>query len=273
MTASPFARLMGPASIWWLIALLVVATLIFRRFPALDIETARLFTDENGFSLAYDATLRAIRRASINLTKILVPTLLLLWIYRLLRPQRNERISFAKIAFPTAALLAGPVLITNLILKENWGRPRPRALEEFGGDAHFILPWDLSDQCASNCSFVAGETSSAIWLLTLIPLLPLAWHARALWVIAAYTLVISGLRIAFGGHFLSDVAFSILLNLMAFWLTWGLFFKRTARISEQDWANETRREGAFRTWGGPLRTLIRKASLVSRALMDKVRQP
>lgn len=272
---STFARLMGQRTVWWILVGLLLATLVFRKIPALDIEASRLFFDD-GFFLAREDFWRGVRRLSITLTKLLVPLLLVLWILRLLRPAGNPHLPFVKLAFPTLSLLLGPVLVTNLIFKENWGRPRPKHLEVFGGDASFILPWDVSDQCVSNCSFVSGETSSAIWLFSLIPLLPVAWHYRALWLVALYTLVISGLRIAFGGHFLSDVVFSILLNGLVIWWVWGLFFERADTIKPLIWANETRAAGPLNRLGRPLRrieaALSGKVMLAYSFVMDKVRR-
>jgi len=269
-----FAQLMGQRTSWWLIGAIITATLIFRRAPNIDIETARLFYD-NGFYLAQDPFWRGVRRASINLTIILGVLVLILWIARLFKPEASSRIPFAKLGFPTLSLLVGPLFITNLLFKEQWGRPRPKHLEIFGGDATHVLPWNLSDQCASNCSFISGETSSAVWLLALIPLLPLAWHKRALWMVVAYTLIVSTLRIAFGGHFLSDVIFSILINTLAIWWVWGIFFERKDTITARAWATETRAAGFFHRFGAPFRRIAHKITpilkLAYSSVMDKVR--
>lgn len=270
-TTSPVARLMRASTLWWLAGLIIIVTLVFRRVPALDLETANLFFND-GFQAAHNPVLKSIRHLSIMLTTLLVSSLLLLWIFRLCRPGTNLKFPFSKLAFSTVSLLLGPVLLTNLILKGNWGRPRPKHLEVFGGNSTHVLPFDLSDQCISNCSLPSGETSSAIWLFTLIPLLPVIWHRRALWAVAFYTLVISTLRLSFGGHFLSDVLLSVLLNMAVFWSVWGLFFMRCETIIPLNWANETRTAGPLRRLGKPLVSLSYKAVLAYSALMDKVRR-
>ena len=272
--SSSFAHLMGQRTLWWLVGAIIIATLVFRRAPNIDIEMARLFYD-NGFYLAHDAFWRGVRRASINFTVILVVLMLCLWLARLFKPEGSRRVPFVKLGFPTLSLLVGPLLVTNLLFKEQWGRPRPKHLEIFGGDATHVLPWNLSDQCASNCSFISGETSSAVWLLALIPLLPLAWHRRALWIIGFYTLLISTLRIAFGGHFLSDVVFSILINTLVIWWVWGLFFERKDTMLARAWATETRAAGSFYRFGAPFRRIAHKITptlkLAYSSVMDKVR--
>lgn len=214
---------------WWIFTLLVAATVFFRLAPSVDIAVSRLFYDGNAFFSA-SAFWRTVRPLPIAVTQGLVAVLAILWGIWLWRYARRRKkpdfLSFAKLAFPSVAILLGPGLSTNLVLKEHWGRPRPDDLKIFGGDATFVLPWDISDQCLNNCSFVAGEVSTALWLATFIPLLPAAWHERTFWLVALYTLFIGWLRIALGAHFLSDVVFSILLNGLVFWFVWGWFFER-----------------------------------------------
>ena len=127
---------MGMSTLWWLIGLILVLTLVFRRVPALDMETSTLFY-EDGFWIAADDFWRGVRRASINLTKLLVPLLLVLWVVRLIRPESNERLSFTRLAFPTLSLLLGPLLVTNGIFKEQWGRPRPACDGRIWGGSNF----------------------------------------------------------------------------------------------------------------------------------------
>ena len=269
------ARLMRPRMLSILLGLIVLATLIFRRFPEIDIEASRLFYDQ-GFYLSDQPLWRSIRSLSIVLTKLLVPLLVVLWIIRLWRPKVPQLLSFARLGFVSVSLIMGPLLITNLVLKDHWGRARPRSLDIFGGDKDYSLPWSLSDQCVSNCSFISGETSSALWLLTLIVFLPLQWHGRAVVAVGLYTLLISTLRIGFGGHFLSDTIFSILVNMLAFWWVWGWFFDRGTNPHPLAWANETRANGYFYSFRQASHRLATTISLLitlaySRA-MDKVRR-
>lgn len=104
-----------------------------------------------------------------------------------------------------AALVLGPGLLVNLLLKEHWGRPRPVATDLFGGPYPFVPAARWSDACPTNCSFVSGEASAIFWLFCLIPLLPAGYRRAGSLVIAAVAVFTSGLRVAFGGHYLSDV--------------------------------------------------------------------
>ena len=103
----------------------------------------------------------------------------------------------------------GPGLVVNGILKEHWGRARPRDVTEFGGDRRFTPAFVISDQCERNCSFTAGHPSAGFALAAL----GYAYVSRRRrWqVLAAATgfgLLVGLARVAAGGHFLSDVLFS-----------------------------------------------------------------
>jgi membrane-associated phospholipid phosphatase len=43
--------------------------------------------------------------------------------------------------------------------------------------------------------------------------------------VGIFTAVIGGLRLAFGGHFVSDVLFAVLLTLAVIWAAYGLVFR------------------------------------------------
>ena len=99
--------------------------------------------------------------------------------------------------------------LVNGILKSMWGRARPIQIEAFGGDADFTRAWQVSDNCLSNCSFVSGEASSAAWMVAVVVLMvPAPWRRWALPAVIAYAAALSLNRLAFGGHFLSDILLS-----------------------------------------------------------------
>ena len=114
------------------------------------------------------------------------------------------------------AYLAGPGLVVNVFLKQHWGRPRPGSTDLFGGNLPFVPAGAWSDACPSNCSFVSGEAASVFWLLCLVPLWPAASRGKAAIAIAAIACLTSGLRVAFGGHYLSDVVLGGLSSLVVF---------------------------------------------------------
>ena len=78
-----------------------------------------------------------------------------------------------------ATLALAPGIVANAILKDNWGRPRPFFITEFGGKAEFRPWWDPRGSCEKNCSFIGGEPSGAFWTLAPAALTPPAWRVPA----------------------------------------------------------------------------------------------
>jgi lipid A 4'-phosphatase len=106
----------------------------------------------------------------------------------------------------------GPGLIINVMLKDHWGRPRPRQLVEFGGKFEYAQPFATST--ARGKSFPCGHCSVGY-------LYALGWwvwrrsHPRRALVSLASGLVFGTLlgvgRMATGAHFLSDAVWSALI--------------------------------------------------------------
>lgn len=116
--------------------------------------------------------------------------------------QRNRAL------FLIACFVSGPGLVANVILKDHWGRARPREVVELGGQKAFTPPLVPSSACDSNCSFVSGEASAVFAILFAAALVfPRRW--RTLLAIGLAGGMLTGLiRISMGGHFLSDVLFA-----------------------------------------------------------------
>lgn len=195
--------------------LVVAATAIFLVWPGLDLWFSGLFYEPGGgFLLSREPALVAFRRSSdivlIAVSAAVVGSVVL----KIARPDRPSLIPPRASLFLATTLALGPGLVVNLILKNNWGRPRPVQIEAFGGDAPFVGVWEFSDYCARNCSFVSGEASSAIWIMSIALVVPPRWRPVTFVVAGIYALALSFNRIAFGGHFLSDVMISWGLTLM-----------------------------------------------------------
>ena len=99
-------------------------------------------------------------------------------------------------------------------MKDHLHRPRPIHVREFGGHDEF-RPWYRFDgACRKNCGFASGEASSAFWMVAPALLAPPPFRAPAIAAALAFGVAASALRMAFGGHFLSDVLFGGLISLI-----------------------------------------------------------
>lgn len=133
------------------------------------------------------------------------------------------------------AILGGG-LIVNGLLKDYWGRPRPRQTVEFGGQWQFQT---ISQKgiVGKGKSFPCGHCTMGFLLLTSIYAIPvnrrLALAGTALGIV--YGLMISSARIIQGGHFLSDVLGSLtvlaLTSQLAYFISLRLnFFQQTQTL-------------------------------------------
>ena len=116
--------------------------------------------------------------------------------------------------FLVATVAIGPGLLVNLSLKDHWHRPRPINTQEFSGPSDF-KPWYESDgACKKNCSFVSGEAATGFWMVAPAMVLPPPWRGPAILAAFAFGVAASLLRVAFGGHYLSDVLLGGLVTLI-----------------------------------------------------------
>ena len=104
--------------------------------------------------------------------------------------------------------LLGLVVFINVIVKNIWGRARPNEVLELDGKNLFSPWYQISDQCISNCSFVSGDAAVGF---SLIVLYFISNDLKYIYLSIVSGLLIGMVRIAEGGHFLSDVIFSAII--------------------------------------------------------------
>ena len=207
-----------------------LVSLIFAAVPELDLFVSRLFWEpEAGFGFRDNSYLIAFRD-----TNRILPWVVIAIAFALLLPvpflsRLKGRAAAHKLLFVVTFIAAGPGLGVQLI-KMLVGRARPRDLAEFGGSATFTPPWEITDQCLRNCSFVSGEAASAFALLTLVVFIHRRYTTAYLTVVGLLAAAFSLNRVVFGGHFLSDVviAWNVMFILAA--LIWRFFSKNAPQI-------------------------------------------
>ena len=198
-----------------LLAVTAVLSLTLYLLPSLDLGLTRLFyVPGEGFPASSVPFLRELRRLGMMVfAGVMAVALLSLTIPFLARGATALLPPRAALFLVTAAVF-GPGLLVNGLLKGWWGRARPVDVADFGGEAPFTGPWVIGDGCTANCSFVSGEASSSIFLVALAMVAPAAWKPWVAGGAVLFSAVMSLNRIAFGGHFLSDVLLSWCLTLL-----------------------------------------------------------
>lgn len=112
--------------------------------------------------------------------------------------------------FMVLCMVLGPGLLVNAVLKDHWGRPRPRDVVELGGADTYSQAW-IIHPTAQGKSFPCGHCSMGF--IMAVPFFFLRYRHKKL----AFASVAVGLsmglligiaRMMAGGHFLSDVLWS-----------------------------------------------------------------
>ncbi len=192
-----------------LLGLLALGSTMVFWLSDLDLQVSALFYDPDNPLLhwphEYDTLWRIFYHGAPLFTGLYavggVLVILLGMAVKRLRPWRRPA------ALLLLTLVIGPGLLVNMLFKENWGRPRPRQVEQLGGQEAYLPPLRMNLQ-GNGKSFAAGHASIGFSLCFLWFL----WRrerprlARAGLVSAIALGLLMGLgRIASGAHFLSDV--------------------------------------------------------------------
>lgn len=188
-------------------------------YPQLDHWAAGLFYRPGvGFPAELDPTLQLLRDLVLVPAYALLGAMALSVVHRWLRGRYLLGLDRRVIVYLIGVAAVGIGLIANALLKENWGRARPRQTVEYGGTAAYTPPLVIADECERNCSFVAGEGAYGFMFLAFGFL---ASRRRRLLVFAsaaAFGSAVGLIRVAMGAHYLSDVYFAALVMLGVSWL-------------------------------------------------------
>jgi lipid A 4'-phosphatase len=224
---------MNRTGLFVVLALAVAIGAIFAAFPDLDLRITRLFVDprDGWFRLTYyifvdgHKWLLRLRDATMWIVAALALVPVAALILKLLRPTKPMLMSPRSILFLLGTLALAPGVLANGVLKEHWGRPRPIEVHEFNGKDSFVPWWDPRGTCDQNCSFISGEGAGAFWTLAPAALAPPPVRAAAYAAALAFGTAVGVMRIAVGGHFLTDVAFSGVFTFLIIWVAYALLFR------------------------------------------------
>lgn len=211
-----------------LIALTLATLAIFALWPQIDLTVARAFHGETGF-IGHDPFERAIR-AFFNIAPFVVLAgFAAAYALRRLGFAVSHAPSGRQMIFLIATMAVGPGLVVNLGLKDHTHRPRPIQTADFGGPFEFRPWWRFDGQCRKNCSFISGEGAEAFWMVAPASLAPPPAQAPLIAGALLFGTLTSLLRMAFGGHYLSDVILAALVMLIIIKGARRLLFSDPAR--------------------------------------------
>jgi membrane-associated PAP2 superfamily phosphatase len=223
--------------------------------PQLDLDLSSLSFDPKipMFEVNAQMWVQHARAAARLIITLLVLPAFLAVLGKLVLPHRRMLIEGRAALFLIATLAIGPGLVTNLILKDHWGRARPIDVQQFSGDEHFTAWWNPNGDCPGNCSFIAGEPSGAFWTLAPAALAPPELRAVAYGAALVFGASVGVLRIAAGAHFFSDVVLAGVFMFIVVWIGHGLIYRWPATRLNEDRIED------FLTWAGESLRDIRSA--------------
>lgn len=229
--------------LWWLVLA------FFYLFPGVDVAASRAFFEKTEceptsalaavcgiFPISQDKALGLLREAIFYLPIGLG----IFIIYRLVVVLSHHGATYdgkgaRRLLAGLTSLILGPGLLVNVILKEHSHRPRPRNTDFFGGDLSFVPAGDFSGACGSNCSFISGEAAGAGWLFCYaVFLVPDRYKLLFSPPLIAVALASPVMRLAYGGHYLSDVILAWLASVIVFIGTLYFFTRNDTAGSKND---------------------------------------
>lgn len=213
------------------ISLIITAFLTFLLilFPEVDISFSQLFfSEESGFIYQENFLVYQLYALLPLLTKLFILVCLLHLVYLIVKYRSYKRILRSGVFFLVIAAAISPGLVVNEVFKENFGRARPRHIEEFNGKREFTGAFTMSDQCKRNCSFSSGHAAMGYFLTAIAYTTNLLYFNRIYLIGIVFGSLVGLSRIVMGGHFLSDVlasAFVVLFLDHVIFILWQMLIK------------------------------------------------
>ncbi len=193
------------------IAIFILAALIFNAYPQLDLWVSGLFYAGNGKFPANEMLLiQSLYHGTPWAGRLLFACSIFLLILAVLLPSKVSRRHWRRAAAVVLVVVLGIGFLVHTALKDGMGRPRPRDVQVFAGATAFVPVFVPSQFCQTNCSFVSGHAAVGFSLMSL-GMFGIR-RRRQFWLLTG--LIVGGViglgRIAQGGHFLSDIVFSMI---------------------------------------------------------------
>lgn len=126
---------------------------------------------------------------------------------------KKNRLSIRYGLFILLTTLIGPGLLVNSLFKDNWQRPRPREIVEFGGQEKYVEPFIRGTK---GKSFPSGHTSIGFTFVLgyfYYRLRRVRLAFLCLFACLVFGAILGVARMAAGAHFVSDIVWSALMTI------------------------------------------------------------
>ena len=188
------------------------SSILLVAFPAIDLQVSSLFFLDGAFHLSDEWWATFLHEGLAWFLGSSMVLVVAIYAWNRLSKRNWCGVDGRRVLYLFIVLALGAGLIVNVLLKDNFGRARPRDIAEFGGTKLFTPAFVVSRECDKNCSFSSGEGAGGFFTLALA----LALNRRRATLAAAFAIgcVVSYWRVASGAHFLSDAVVSFFVMLI-----------------------------------------------------------
>lgn len=194
-----------------MLACFAASALLFTLFPGIDIYISRLFFD-GSFHLRRQWWTELMHESMGYFLCVFLAAAVGVYLWNKLSKGNLCGVDGKRVVYLFLVLMVGAGLIVNVVLKDNFGRARPRDIAEFGGSKQYTPPFVLSGECDKNCSFSSGEAAAGFFPLALV--LALSRRRALLAAAASFGALVAFCRIGTGAHFFSDTVVSFFVMLI-----------------------------------------------------------
>ncbi|MBB3965378.1 phosphatase PAP2 family protein [Rhizobium metallidurans] len=211
-----------------LVALWFSLLAIFHAWPMIDIRISALFFSSplcmelspgnscGSFTIGAETWARTLRWTLYALPYVAAATILAALVLAGVSRRVRNYLPVRRLWLSLASLGVSAGLITSLLFKEQFGRPRPSQTDLFGGQMTFMPAGSFGGACERNCSFISGEASGAGWLIGLLLLLPPRYRTWIAPPVIIASVTTAALRVVVGAHYASDATLGVLVSVTVF---------------------------------------------------------
>lgn len=186
--------------------LLFILSLVFYFSPELDLYISNLnYSKDLGFIYKTSFINIILFKGTIIFSVIYILSLIFHIIFKIY----HKDIKFLDVSVTNLLVIVlASGLFVHVVLKDNFGRPRPSMVREFKGLKTFVPIYVKSDGCYKNCSFPSGHAAAAFNVSLLGYYFAYPYNIIIFSFSFFMSLLVGGSRILQGGHFTSDILVS-----------------------------------------------------------------